>query len=174
AALAGEQWILDVFNTHGMLYEAQISRMTGVPFEEFVRHKRETGKHHPLRQQGKLAVLSGGYASWINGWKKFGADEYYNGDAEIKAAILSYRESVPAVVEFWGGQTRDKFKYNERQELYGLEGAAILAVQNPGQCYRVGLIQFQMGADDCLYMVLPSGRFIQYHTPRLTAATRPY
>ncbi|MGB8842703.1 MAG: hypothetical protein WCC64_16715, partial [Aliidongia sp.] len=62
AALAGEQWIIDVFNTHGMLYEAQISRMTGVPFDEFVRHKRETGKHHPLRQQGKLAVLSGGYA----------------------------------------------------------------------------------------------------------------
>jgi DNA polymerase len=174
AALAGEQWIIDVFNTHGMLYEAQISRMTGVPFEEFVRHKRETGKHHPLRQQGKLAVLSGGYASWINGWKKFGADQYYNGDAEIKAAILSYRDSVPAIVEFWGGQTRDKFKWNERQELYGLEGAAILAVQNPGQCYRVGLISFQMGSDDTLYMVLPSGRFIQYHTPRLTAATRPY
>ena len=174
AALAGEQWILDVFNTHGMLYEAQISRMTGVPFEEFVRHKRETGKHHPLRQQGKLAVLSGGYASWINGWKKFGADQYYKDDAEIKRAILSYRDSVPAIVEFWGGQTRDKFKYNERQELYGLEGAAILAVQNPGQCYRVGLIQFQMGGDDCLYMVLPSGRMIQYHTPRLTVATRPY
>lgn len=174
AALAGEQWILDVFNTHGMLYEAQISRMTGVPFEEFVRHKRETGKHHPLRQQGKLAVLSGGYASWINGWKKFGADEYYDSDAEIKAAILSYRDSVPAIVEFWGGQTRDKFKYNERQELYGLEGAAILAVQNPGQCYRVGLIAFQVGSDDTLYMQLPSGRCIQYHTPRLTAATRPY
>ena len=174
AALAGEQWIIDVFNTHGMLYEAQISRMTGVPFEEFVRHKRETGKHHPLRQQGKLAVLSGGYASWINGWKKFGADQYYNGDAEIKAAILSYRDSVPAIVEFWGGQTRDKFKWNERQELYGLEGAAIQAVQNPGQCYKVGLISFQMGSDDTLYMVLPSGRFIQYHTPRLTAATRPY
>ena len=174
AALAGEQWIIDVFNTHGMLYEAQISRMTGVPFEEFVKYKRDTGKHHPLRQQGKLAVLSGGYASWINGSKKFGADQYYKDDAEIKRAILSYRDSVPAIVEFWGGQTRDKFKYNGRQELYGLEGAAILAVQNPGQCYRVGLIQFQMGGDDCLYMVLPSGRMIRYHTPRLTVATRPY
>jgi DNA polymerase len=173
AALAGEQWIIDVFNTHGMLYEAQISRMTGVPFEEFVRHKRETGKHHPLRQQGKLAVLSGGYASWINGWKKFGADKYYNSDAEIKAAILAYRDSVPNIVEFWGGQTRDKFQRSERPELYGLEGAAISAVQNPGQCYRVGLIGFQMSGD-CLYMGLPSGRFIAYHQPRLRQATRPY
>jgi len=173
AALAGEQWILDVFNGHGMLYEEQISRMTGVPFEEFVRHKRETGKHHPLRQQGKLAVLSGGYASWIGGWKKFGADEYYQDDAAIKAAILAYRDSVPRIVEFWGGQTRDKFRPGERQELYGLEGAAIKAVMYPGTWHHVGLIGFCV-ANDCLYMRLPSGRDIQYHAPRLMASTRPY
>jgi DNA polymerase bacteriophage-type len=174
AALAGEQWILDVFNTHGMYYEAQIARMVGMPLQEMIDYKKQTGKHHPLRQQGKLAVLSGGYASWINGWKKFGADKYYQSDAEIKAAILSYRDSVPNIVEFWGGQTRNKFKWDERQELYGLEGAAILAVQNPGQCYKVGLISFQVGSDDVLYMALPSGRLIRYHTPRLTVATRPY
>jgi DNA polymerase len=191
AALAGEQWVLDVHHTHGMIYEAQISRMTGIPFEEFIKHRTDTGgvaaydrdgrllsikggKHHPLRQQGKLAKLSGGYASWINGWKKFGADKYYDSDAQIKRAILDYRDTVPATVELWGGQTRDKFKPSERQELYGLEGAAILAVQNPGQCYRVGLIAFQVGADDTLYMQLPSGRFIRYHKPRLTPATRPY
>jgi len=173
AALAGEQWILDVFHTHGMLYEAQIARMTGVPFEEFVRHKKETGKHHPLRQQGKLAVLSGGYASWINGWKKFGADKYYEDDAAIKRAIMSYRNSVPAIVEFWGGQTRDKFLHTCRPELYGLEGAAISAVLYPGECFRVGLIGFQMGGD-VLYMCLPSGRLIAYHEPRLTPARRPY
>jgi DNA polymerase len=175
AALAGEQWIIDVFNTHGMLYEAQISRMTGVPFEDFVKHKKETGKHHPLRQQGKLAVLSGGYASWINGWKKFGADEYYEDDYAIKRAILAYRDTVPNIVALWGGQTRDKFRDSCRQERYGLEGAAINAVEYPGNCYRVGLIAFQMdAAADVLHMQLPSGRTIQYHAPRLTPATRDY
>ncbi len=181
AALAGEQWILDVFHDHGMIYESQIARMTGVPFSEFVDHKKRTGKHHPLRQQGKLAVLSGGYASWVNGWKKFGADQYYADDAAIKRAILSYRESVPNIVEFWGGQTRNKFnrapdgRYEaERKELFGLEGAAIAAIENPGQCYRVGLISFQVGGDDTLYMRLPSGRFIRYHKPRLRPSTRNY
>lgn len=190
AALSGEEWELEVMRTHGMIYEAQISRMTGVPFADFVKHRVDTGgvatyapdgtllsikggKHHPLRQQGKLAKLSGGYASWVNGWKKFGADEYYENDYAIKRAILSYRDSVPNTVEFWGGQTRDKFKDTCRQEYYGLEGAAVQAVLNPGQCYRVGLIAFQMGGDT-LYMQLPSGRTIQYHAPRLVPATRDY
>lgn len=190
AALAGEEWVLDVHRTHGMVYEAQIARMTGIPFDDFVKHRLDAGgvaaydargrltgikggKHHPLRKQGKLAKLSGGYASWIVGWKKFGADEYYEDDRAIKAAILSYRDSVPNTVEFWGGQTRDKFRDSCREELYGLEGAAISAVKYPGECYRVGLIGFQMGGD-VLYMQLPSGRLIAYHRPRLTPATRQY
>lgn len=190
ACLAGEQWVIDVFNSHGMIYEATISRMTGIPFEEFIAWRVNTGgvatyaedgtllgikggKHHPLRQQGKLADLSGGYASWVGGWKKFGADQYYNDDYEIKQAILKYRDSKPKTVEFWGGQTRDKFQDTERQEYFGLEGAAIQAVLNPGHCYRVGYIAFQMQGD-CLYMQLPSGRLIHYHAPRLTKATRQY
>jgi DNA polymerase bacteriophage-type len=180
AALAGEQWILDVFNTHGMLYEEQISRMTGVPFEEFVRHKRETGKHHPLRQQGKLAVLSGGYASWVDGWKKFGADKYYEDDGAIKEAILSYRSSVPHIVEFWGGQTRNKFNRDAEgkwakcyAERYGLEGMAINAVEKPGERFNVGLISFIV-EDDTLLMRLPSGRLIRYHMPRLRPSSRNY
>ena len=173
AALAGEQWILDVFNGHGMIYEAQIARMTGVPFEDFVEHKRRTGKHHPLRQQGKLAVLSGGYCAWIGGWKAFGADEYYPDDAAIKAAILAYRDSVPNIVEFWGGQTRNKFKCDAREERFGLEGAAVSAVLYPGQCFRVRLIGFQMHGDT-LYMQLPSGRLISYHAPRLQPSTWAY
>lgn len=197
AALAGEQWVLDVHHTHGMIYEAQIAMMTGIPFEDFVKHRTDTGgvatydangrllkikggKHHPLRQQGKLAKLSGGYASWINGWKKFGADKYYDDDKAIKRAILSYRDTVPNTVELWGGQTRNKFDRApdgswapERQEYYGLEGAAIQAVLNPGVAYRAGLIGFQMYGD-CLYMQLPSGRLIHYHAPRLEPATRAY
>lgn len=173
AVLAGEEWELEVYRTHGMIYEAQISLMTGVPFQEFIDHKKRTGKHHPLRQQGKLAKLSGGYASWIGGWKKFGADKYYANDYELKQAILAFRNTVPMTVELWGGQTRGKFTDACRPELFGLEGAAISAVQNPGTAYRYRMIGFQM-LGDALYMQLPSGRLITYHTPRLRPTTRPY
>lgn len=59
AALAGEEWRLDVFRTHGLIYEMSASKITGVPFEEFKRHKEETNEHHPMRKKvGKVAELA--------------------------------------------------------------------------------------------------------------------
>ena len=47
AWLAGEQWRLDVFNSHGKIYEASASQMFKVPIEEIT-------KTSPLRQKGKI------------------------------------------------------------------------------------------------------------------------
>ncbi|MEE9393718.1 MAG: hypothetical protein V3W41_14540 [Planctomycetota bacterium] len=58
AFLAGEEWRMEVFRTHGKIYEMSASKSSGVPFEEFARHKRETGMHHPLRKKGKVAELA--------------------------------------------------------------------------------------------------------------------
>lgn len=174
AMLAGEQWRIDVFRTHGKIYEMGASKITGIPFEEFLRHKKETGKHHPMRQGlGKVSELASIYAGWIPAWKRFGADEFMS-DPEIKEAILAWRRESPMVVEAWGGQTRDKFdRYRKRQELYGLEGAAVAAVQSPGTAFAYRSAAFQMYGD-VLYFKLPSGRIITYHAPRLTPSTRDY
>jgi DNA polymerase len=173
AALAGEQWRLEVFRTHGMIYEASASMITGTPFDEFVRHKKQTGQHHPLRAKiGKFAELASGFGGWIGAWKNFGADEFLSDD-EIKQAILKWREASPSIVEFWGGQTRDKFRPSERPELFGLEGAAISAVKHPGLAFPVRDIWYQV-FDDVLYCRLPSGRFLTYHKPRLTPSSRDY
>ena len=37
AWLSGEQWRLDVFATHGKIYEASASAMFGVPIEEITK-----------------------------------------------------------------------------------------------------------------------------------------
>ncbi|MDD5363386.1 MAG: hypothetical protein PHN88_14765 [Ignavibacteria bacterium] len=65
ACLAGEQWRIDVFKTHGMIYEKSASMISGVPFQEFIdypkNHKDANGKgeHHPLRKKlGKFAELA--------------------------------------------------------------------------------------------------------------------
>jgi DNA polymerase len=166
AALAGERWRLDVFKTHGKIYELSASKISGVPFEEFEQHRIKTGNHHPLRKKlGKVAELASGYSGWIGAWKQFGAGEFYTDD-EIKESILRWRAESPAIVNFWGGQSR-----NRNKEFFGLEGAAISAILNPGYEYRYLSISYQV-LESVLYCRLPSGRFIVYHQPRLIPSTR--
>lgn len=51
AWVAKEQWRLEVFATHGKIYEASASQMFKVPLESI-------GKGSPLRQKGKVAELA--------------------------------------------------------------------------------------------------------------------
>lgn len=123
AELAGEEWRREVFRTHGKIYEQSAARISGVPFEEFMRHAGYTdaqlahpqwwlqkpvnkGSHHPLRKTvGKVAELALGYQGWIGSMLAFGADEFMT-EAEMKDAILAWRAASPAIVELWGGQER--------------------------------------------------------------------
>lgn len=174
AALAGEEWRLEVFRTHGKIYEMSAAAITGIPFEEFKAHKERTGDHHPMRKKvGKVAELASGYAGWIGAWRNFGADKFFDDD-EIKKHILAWRDASPSIVEFWGGQWRkDPNRWHWTPELFGLEGAAIQAIQNPGQCFSYRGITYGV-KDDVLYCKLPSGRSLNYHKPRLYLDVAPH
>lgn len=171
AALAGEEWRLEVFRTHGMIYETSASRITGVPFEEFVDHKKRTGQHHPLRKKiGKIAELASGYQGWIGAWKAFGADAFFTDD-EIKDAILKWREASPAIVAFWGGQTDPARPRDRVPMLHGVEGCFIAACQSPGRWFEFrGLGFIKVG--DAVTVRLLSGRPLTYHRPRLVPSDR--
>lgn len=170
AMLANEPWRIEVFRTHGKIYEASASKISGIPFSEFERHKKENGAHHPLRNGlGKFAELASGFGGWIPAWIRFGADEFLN-ENQIKEAILGWRAASPAVVEFWGGQYRG-WPRDNNAELYGLEGAAISAIQNPGCAFVCRDIVYQVH-ENILYCRLPSGRFITYHNPQLSISSR--
>lgn len=179
SCMANEQWRIDVFRTHGKIYEAMASMLTGKPFQFYIDYKAREKKHHPDRQDyGKIPVLSADFGAWIEGWKKFGAGKLGD-DRRIKELILLTRSRIPNVVfNLWGGQTINKFKYDERQLLHGLEGAAISAILEPGTCFnsrpdsRLGVL-FQMH-EDTLYCRPPSGGFIRYHAPRLCKSSRDY
>jgi len=177
AELAGEEWRQEVFRTHGKIYEMSASTITGISFDNICIHKENTGKHHPERKLGKVAELASGYGGWIGAWAAFGADEFMSED-EIKSAILAWRAASPAIVEFWGGQSRYPYAYDIQIEYYGVEGAAIQAVLYPGQTFSVNRIKNDYYSalfycqEDILYCVLPSGRKITYHSPRLEPSTR--
>ena len=54
AWLAGEEWVNEVFATHGKIYEMTASQMFGVPVERIVKGSPE----YDLRQKGKVATLA--------------------------------------------------------------------------------------------------------------------
>lgn len=174
AALAGETWRLDVFRTHGKIYEMCAAQLTGKTLEFYAQYRKENGKHHPDRQTfGKIPELSSGFAGWIGAWKKFGAGDFLTDD-EIKRAILAWRAASPMIVELWGGQVRNKFQWDESQELYGLEGAAIKAVLDRGQTYGYRGIRYCV-INDVLYCKPPGDSApLCYHEPRLAPSTRDW
>ena len=161
AVLSGEQWRIDLFVDFEKppLYAASAERITGVPMGD--------EGTHPQRQLGKLAELAGAYGGWIGAYKAFGADKYFPDDDAIKAAILDWRRASPMIVEFWGGQVRkhpDVWEWTP--DLHGLEGAAVRALQTPGQTYMYRDIAYLVQAGN-LYCRLPSGRWLTYHNARL-------
>lgn len=52
------KWRLDVFKTHGKIYEASAATAFGLPLSEILDYKKRTGKHHPLRKKGKVIELA--------------------------------------------------------------------------------------------------------------------
>lgn len=185
AMLSGEQWRIDVFRTHGKIYEASASTMFSVPFEDFAKHKAETGQHHPLRQKGKIGELAFGYQGWLGAARAFGMP---GTDDEIKADILAWRDASPAVVWLWGGQTvgqassirGDGFadRWDRTPHYFGVEGAAISAILEPGAEFAVrrldgtdaGIVFLMRGTT--LYCRLPSGRWLTYHRARVDPGER--
>lgn len=174
ACMAGEQWRIDVFNTHAKIYEMSASKITGVPFEEMMRHfgytdaelaqpdwykrkPKSPGSHHPSRKKiGKVSELASGYQGGVGAWCAFGADAFMS-EEEMKVSIKKWRAESPMIVKFW----------------YGLEDAAKNAVQYPGQYFGYRGIYFGM-KDDVLYCRLLSGRKLAYHSPRLHKDVTPW
>jgi DNA polymerase len=162
AALAGEDWRLEVFRTHGKIYEMSAAKILGIDLAEFDRYKAEHGSHHPRRKLGKIAELASGYQGGLGAWRNFELSQGVDlgmTDEDIKAAVKSWRAASPAVVNFWGGLYR-----GGRFDPWGCEGAAVMALENPGSCFAVGRGgPVSYGAKDgVLYCRLPSGRCIVY------------
>ena len=166
ACLSRCQWRIEVFETHGKIYEMSAANITGKTLQFYLDYKEQNGTHHEDRKKiGKIAELASGFSGWVGAWRAFGATQ---SDDELKQLILAWRDASPEIVEFWGGQFRQigAKPWDAVPELFGLEGAAIAAIQQPGKCFHVGDISYGV-YNDVLYCRLPSGRFLHYWRPRL-------
>lgn len=142
AWLSGEQWRLDVFATHGKIYEASASAMFGVPMEEIT-------KGSPLRQKGKIAELALGYGGAVGALTSMGALAMGLSEEELPGLVSTWRNANPHITQFW----------------WDVDEAAVRAVRERKET-QVGLIRFQY-ASGILFAMLPSGRKLAYVKPRM-------
>jgi len=177
AMLAGEEWRIDAFRRGLPIYLLSAAKVTGRTLEEYEAYAAANGEHHPDRQNiGKVAELGLGFGGWVNAWRAFDDSGTYSDD-EIKRLILAWRDASPAIVEFWGGQHRGRpWDRDRRQEYFGVEGHAILALLCPGQAFVYRGITFQTRTmptgDMALIIRLPSGRELTYHRACLSPSPR--
>lgn len=142
AWLSGEQWRLDVFSSHGKIYEASASAMFHVPIEGIK-------KGSPLRQKGKIAELALGYGGSVGALISMGALNMGLEEEELAPLVSSWRSANPHITQFW----------------WDVDATAIKAVTEKKQT-RVGKIIFEYKSG-ILFVTLPSGRKLSYVKPRM-------
>ena len=151
--LAGEEWRLEVFRTHGKIYEASASQMFGVPLELIKKGNPE----YALRQRGKVAELALGYQGGVPAMRQMDTGHQLDDltDAEVKDIVTRWRATNKRIRDLW----------------YKVDGAAVQVVQNGGNVGVNGLIisrEFDYAQNrDYMTILLPSGRKLYYIDPQI-------
>lgn len=151
AWLAGEQWVNEVFATHGKIYEATASQMFHVPIEKIAKGNPE----YSLRQKGKVATLALGYQGGTAALIAMGALNMGLTEEELPDIVQRWRSANPRIRDLW----------------YAVEQAALTTMQTAQPQGIYGLIFRYEGDLVCgqsfLTVQLPSGRKLFYPKPFL-------
>ena len=149
--LAGEQWRLEVFRTHGKIYEASASQMFGVPLEKIKKGNPE----YALRQKGKVAELALGYQGGVSALIAMGALDMGIAEADLPDIVSRWRSTNRRIRDLW----------------YQADAAAVQVVTHGGSVGVNGLLFSHEGdavlGADYLSITLPSGRKLFYNAPQI-------
>ena len=145
AWLADEQWRMEVFRTHGLIYEASASKMFKVPLEKITKSNPE----YALRQKGKVAELALGYQGGAGALLAMGALAMGLLENELPVLVGTWRGANKKIVTLWQQVENDakrviREKIAVTREKYG----------------------FSMDGKSLL-MHLPSGRSMAYWNARI-------
>jgi len=137
--LADEKWRLEVFATHGKIYEASASVMFNVPLELVT-------KDSEYRMRGKNAELALGYQGALGAMQRMGGEKMGLSEAEMWHIVKLWRTKNPKIVELWAD----------------LDECSVECVK-----YRKTVVssfkqvKFTM-QDNCMIITLPSGHNLYY------------
>lgn len=150
AWMAWCQWRLDVFATHGKIYEASAEQMFNLPTGSVT-------KKSPYRQKGKISELALGYQGGAGALKTMGALEMGLTEDELEPIKDAWRGANPEIVQLWYSCERSAKeavlgKKSVTLRIAGKKSALVFA-------YESGFLTIQ----------LPSKRKLFYVKPRIEA-----
>jgi DNA polymerase len=148
AWLANEEFLLEQYRANRDAYKAVASRIFNIPAEEV---------NHDQRFFGKQTVLGAGYGmgapKFMMTCARFGVTIT---EKKSKQVISSYRESVPAIVQFW--------KTIERAALRAMITGKMVRFAKGRLSFHLDRLPNKF---EVLYLTLPSGRRMAYPEPRV-------
>lgn len=150
--LAGEQWRMEVFASHGKIYEAAASMMFGVPIEKISKGNPE----YSLRQKGKVAELALGYQGGANALISMGALKMGLTEDELPDIVHRWRQANKRICDFWYAVDQAALSVLETAQPAGV-GHNIILAREFNAVYGL----------DFLTVQLPSGRKLFYPAPFL-------
>lgn len=143
---AGEKWRLDVFKTHGKIYEASASQMFHVPIECI--HKGDS-----LRQKGKIAELALGYGGSVGALSSMDKKKDIP-EEELPGLVQSWRTANPHITKFWWDCDKAAKKAIREKTTVSLQ-YGLKFIYDP----------------EVLFIQLPSGRKLSYIRPKIEKHT---
>lgn len=149
--LAGEEWRLQVFRSHGKIYEASAAQMFHVPIERIVKGNPE----YALRARGKVAELALGYQGGVGAMRRMDTGHNLDDltDDDVKGIVDQWRTANSRIQALW----------------YEMNDAAIQVITYGGSV-RVRSLTLAREYDYrqqtyCMTIQLPSGRKLYYVSP---------
>ena len=149
--LAGEEWRLEVFRTHGKIYEASASQMFGVPIDLIKKGNPE----YALRQKGKVAELALGYQGSTGALINMGALDMGIPEEDLPDIVSRWRDANKRIRDLW----------------YKVDAAAVQVITQGGS---VGVSSIILAHEweatqgtDYMTITLPSGRKLFYNAPQI-------
>lgn len=152
AWLAGEESVLEIFRTHGKIYEHAAAGIYRKAIDAVTKDER---------QIGKVAVLALGYGGGVGAFQSmarvYGVHVEDDRADQIKTA---WRKAHPRIVRYWGD----------------LESAAIEAIRNRGpvRAGHKGREVTFVRSGSALWARLPSKRVLCYMFPSVRPTTTPW
>lgn len=142
AWIAKEKWRMDVFNTHGLIYEASGAAMFRVPIEQ-------VGKGTILREKAKISELALGYQGGVKALLKMGAIKMGLNEDELQELVDRWRNANRHIVQLW----------------HSVGYAALCAVRDSTRTSTHGIDFFVRRG--ILFIKLHSGRLLSYPAPQM-------